>query len=254
MARTRAGWRRWYDRWETQQESFNPTREARFATMLDLVEASLPSRFTALDLGSGPGALSARLLRRFPKARCVAVDYDPVVLRVGRGALGTFGGRLTWVDARLGSPRWTKALPRSRFDAALSTTALHWLPDRALVRLYADLGRLVRRGGIFLNGDRMAWGKSAPELSALAERVRKIRYRGASLDDEWAGWKAWWSAAERDPELRDLFPERERRQSQHPTHGEGDLAVHLRGLRRAGFSTVEVVWRHFENGILFARR
>jgi SAM-dependent methyltransferase len=254
MAAGPSHWRRWYRRWEAQQESFNPTREARFNAMLHVVQASLPARFTALDLGSGPGALSSRLLRRFPKARCVAVDYDPVVLRVGRGALGTFGGRLSWVDAQLGHPGWERALPYRRFDVALSTTALHWLERRPLLRLYRDLGRLVRRGGIFLNGDRLPWAPDRPDLARLSERVRRIYFRGAGVDNEWAAWRQWWEAAERDPELAPLFPERVRRQSQHPEHPDVPLSVHVRALRRAGFRSADVVWQHFENGILYARR
>ncbi len=122
-------------------------------------------RFTALDLGSGPGSLSARLLRRFPRGRSVAVDYDPVSLRVGQGALGSSGGRLQWVDARLGHPGWTERLPRRRYDAALSTTALHWLTAPALGRLYRDLHGLLRPGGVLLNGDHLPWeSRAAPTL------------------------------------------------------------------------------------------
>jgi SAM-dependent methyltransferase len=254
MARSAAGWRRWFDRWEAQQESFNPSREARFSAMLDLLAATLPARFTALDLGCGTGALSVRLLRRFPAARCVAIDHDPVVLRVGEGAWGSFGGRLRWVDADLGRSGWREALARPRFDAALSTTALHWLDRGALGRFYAELARVLRRGGVFLNGDRLPYGAQQPALSRLAERVRRVRFPGRSLEDEWAAWRAWWSAAERDPELGALFPERERRQTQHPQHGDEPLAAHLRALHRAGFGLREVVWRDLENGILFARR
>lgn len=254
MARSRAAWRRWFLRWEAQQESFNPLREARFSAMLDVLQARLPSRFTALDLGCGPGALSLRLLQRFPRAQCVAVDHDPVVLRVGEGAWGSFGGRLRWVDADLGRPGWADALPFRRCDAALSTTALHWLDARALPRFYRELARALRRGAVFLDGDRLPWGRDDPELARLAERVRKVRFRGVRLDREWSAWKAWWDAAERDPELGKLFPERVRRHSQHPQHGDEPLSAHLRGLRRAGFARADVVWRDLENAILLARR
>jgi SAM-dependent methyltransferase len=255
MARSRAQWRRWFDAWEEQQESFNPNRERRFATMLDLLEANLPSRFVALDLGCGPGALSSRLLRRFPRARCVAVDRDPVVLRVGQGALGTVGGRLTWVDASLGTPGWTQKLPIARFDVAVSTTALHWLRPAPLGRLYRDLGRLLRRGGLFVNGDRMPWTPEEPELARLAEKVRKVRFGGARLSSEWGAWEAWWRRAEHDPELGPLFPLRATRGTAHPTHqADVSLAGHRRSLQRAGFRRVDVVWRDLEDAILFARR
>jgi trans-aconitate methyltransferase len=64
----------------------------------------------AIDLACGPGSLSQRLLQRFPQARVIAVDVDPVLLALGRGALGTVGGRLRWVDADLASPDWAQAL------------------------------------------------------------------------------------------------------------------------------------------------
>jgi len=252
--RSRAGWLRWYRSWEAQQAGFNRNRERRFSAMLDVLEASLPARFTVLDLGAGPGALSSRLLRRFPRARCVAVDRDPVVLAIGRGALGTFGGRLRWVEADLGSPGWVRALPRGKFDAAVSTTALHWLDRRHLGSLYAGLGRRLRAGGVFLDGDRLPWGEDRRTLSRLAEAVRDLRAPPARRRRGWDAWTAWWSAAERDPVLGPLFPIRKERGTAHPRHGDEPLSAHLRALRRAGFRTVEVVWRDLEDGILFARR
>lgn len=258
MGRTRAGWRKWFRDWDRQQEAFNHNRERRFSRMLDLVEVSLPPRFVALDLGCGPGSLSARLLRRFPQARCVAVDYDPVTLRIGEGFLGTFGGRLRWVDADLGSPGWDEGLPLPKFDAALSTTALHWLDRGRLGRLYRDLGRRLRRGGIFLDGDRLPYGEAAPELARLVEKLRRRRFGDASLSAGWrllsGPWRRWWDAAARDRVLGPLYAERARRGLEHPVRQNVPLAFHVRALRRAGFGPVEVLWRDFDDAVLYARR
>jgi trans-aconitate methyltransferase len=249
-----SSWRALLKSWDAQQEDFNPDRERRFTAMLDAVTASVGKRFTALDLGSGPGSLSVRLLRRFPSARAIAVDHDPVTLRIGRGALGSFGGRLVWVDAKLGARGWTDRLPRRRIDAALSTTALHWLSEAHLRSLYRDLARLLRRGGVFLNGDHLPWNRRSRELSRLAEAVRRERFRGVTLGTEWTAWRRWWKDAEKIPALRPYFEERTRRAAEHPSHGDLPLAVHEDALRRAGFREVAVVWQDFENRVLLARR
>jgi SAM-dependent methyltransferase len=247
-------WRRLLEGWDAQQEDFNPDRERRFSVMFDALAASLPRRFVALDLGSGPGSLSVRLLRRFPAARVIAIDYDPVTRRIGEGALGSYGGRLRWVDAKLGSPGWTERLPERRVDAAVSTTALHWLPAADLRRLYRDLRGIVRPGGVFLNGDHLPWGREDRGLERLAEGVRRVRFHGVRLDREWTAWREWWEAAEKIPALKPYFAERKRRSAQHPRTREVTLRVHVDALRRAGFRDIGVIWQDLTNRVLFARR
>ncbi len=241
----------WLAKWDEQQESFLPSRERRFAAMFDILEANLPRRFTAIDLGCGPGSLTARLLKRFPAAHVVAVDFDPVILRVGQGALRSLRRRITWVDADLGAPRWTVGLPSRRFDAAVSTTALHWLGPSRLRQVYRDLGRLLRPGGLFLNGDYIPWGPGGRGLHRLVERVRRNAFRGKSLQSEWAPWRRWWSDLEKEPALRQEFNERKARFPKR--HGDSEplpLDFHERALRAAGFREVEVVWQEMENRIL----
>jgi SAM-dependent methyltransferase len=254
MARSAAApdWDDWVRRWDAQQESFNPEREHRFSAMLDVLEAQCGRRFTVLDLGSGPGSLSARILRRFPAARVTAVDYDPVVRRIGEGAYGTFGGRLTWVDAKLGAPRWSRSLPRPHYDAAVSTTALHWLTPAQLGRLYSDLARLLGRRGVFLNGDYLPWGSDEPELSRLGARVLKARFPRSRSRVEWGEWKKWWRDARKVPALREAFAEHDRREAGHPSRSQMPLSGHVRRLRAAGFRTIAVVWQDFENRVLYA--
>src|SRR6478735_1772506 len=134
-------WLDWLRRWDEQQEGYVPEREARFTAMFDPLAELLPTSFVVLDLACGPGSISQRLLARFPDAQAIAVDIDPVMLAIGRGALGTVDGRLRWIEADLASPDWVEAVGETQMDAVLSATALHWLPAEPLARLYRDLGR-----------------------------------------------------------------------------------------------------------------
>src|SRR5689334_5866048 len=105
-ATQQVNWTQWIARWDAMQTAYLPFREERFYIMLDVVEQVLGDAFVALDLACGPGAISQRLLARFPHARCVALDYDPALLALGRGALGDMDGRLRWVEADLRDPAW----------------------------------------------------------------------------------------------------------------------------------------------------
>jgi SAM-dependent methyltransferase len=248
-------WSAWLRSWDRQQESFNPSREYRFSAMMDVLEARLGTRFRALDLGCGPGSFSQRILARFPRARVDAVDYDPVVRTVGEGALGTRGGRLTWIDAKLGARGWTAVLPARRYDAAVSTTALHWLRGPDLARLYRDLGRLLRPRGVFLNGDFLPWGPRDRPLRRLGAAILEQRYPKARRAVEWTAWRRWWQGARREPALRAAFREHRRRAAGHPKREDPvTLDFHAAALRRAGFRTVGVVWQVFENRVLYAER
>jgi SAM-dependent methyltransferase len=179
--RQQIDWLDWLRRWDAQQEGYVPEREARFTAMFDALAELLPASFVALDLACGPGSISQRLLARFPGARAIAADIDPVMLAIGRGALGTVDGRLRWIEADLASPDWLDALGETQVDAVLGTTAPHWLTPEPLTRLYHDLSRLLRPGGLFLNGDNLAFSPALPTFARLTQRVLDEQWTDAAL-------------------------------------------------------------------------
>jgi trans-aconitate methyltransferase len=262
MNRSRRSWSRavaqeWRLRWDLQQSFLLPEREVRFDAMLDWLEATVGRRPRCLDLGCGTGAISERLLARFPRARAVAVDHDPVLLRVGSDGLGTAHGRLTWVDADLRQPSWRSAIPRGRYDAALSSTALHWLTGPELSRLYRSLYTRLRPGGVLLNADLIAFSASERRLRAAARSVRHRRVTGAhqSKGARAQDWAEWWRAIAQEPDLLAELTLRARRYPhEHMGTPTPDLGGHARRLRRAGFREVGVVWSTGESRILAAVR
>lgn len=251
-------WALWLRRWDVQQTAYLPDREARFTAMLDVLADLLPEEFVALDLACGPGAISQRLLARFPRARCVAVDLDPVLLAMGQAVLGDAAGRLRWIDADLTDPAWVTRLGETAFDAVLSTTALHWLPVEPLVRLYRDLGRLVREDGVVLNGDNLAFAPHQERLRLLAELATERQQATAFAAGGAEDWDAWWAALAREPAVAPLLADRARRFADHLGHDEREPApifdVHEAALRDAGFREVGVIWQHRDNRVLLGVR
>jgi SAM-dependent methyltransferase len=248
-------WHSWLERWDAQQTGYLPDREARFNAMLDVLAVLLPEEFIAVDLACGPGAISQRLLARFPKARCVAVDLDPILLAMGRGVLGTMGDRLRWVEADLMTAEWITHLGEAQVDAVLSTTALHWLAPEQLIRLYRQLGQVVRPGGVFLNGDNLKFGPHMPTFQrvaeAMKERIREEAFKGDGLED----WENWWKALSAEPALKELFAERERRFTWRTAEWQMPIFdLHVAALRDGGFREVGVIWQNMENRVLLAVR
>lgn len=247
------GARAWIDRWDAQQQEYLPDREDRFTAIIDAVEeiAGRPDPLV-LDLGCGPGSLAVRLLRRLPQATVVAIDADPLTLALGRAAFGDVAG-LEFRDLDLRAASWSAGLQLARRpDAAVSTTALHWLTQPALAALYAELAGLLRPGGALLNGDHLGEDDTAPALRrldrALLEREERRRFPGGHGES----WTDWWAAAAADPALASLHAERTARSVDSEHHGSpaGRLSVHVAALAAAGFAEIGTLWQRAESRVL----
>jgi trans-aconitate methyltransferase len=249
-------WKRWLKRWDAQQAGYVPEREERFRVMLDVLEALLPDEFVALDLACGPGAISQRLLDRFSAARCIAIDFDPVMVALGEGALGNYDGRLRWIDADLAEPGWVESMGEAVVDAALSTTALHWLSAPHLVEVYRALGALIRPGGVFLNGDNMDFGPDLPTIQQFAQEARDREWTDESFAARGVETaEQWWEALGKEPSLAALMAERGRRYAakERPTSSV-TFDLHVEALREAGFREVGTIWQSGTDRVLLAVR
>jgi SAM-dependent methyltransferase len=255
---TPAAARDWIERWDAQQAGYVPHREERFTALIDAVAAAAGRDDPlVLDLGCGPGSLAARLLDRLPAATVVAIDADPVLLALGQAAAARPGLRFADLDLR--EPGWPAALNLDRpADAAVSTTALHWLSPAELAALYAELATVLRPGGVLINGDHLADDAGdAPTLvrlgDALLDAERQRRYPAGPPEQE-ENWADWWTAVLADPVLAAPVASRGDR-SRLPAHHTAQsefLAMHVSGLRAAGFGEIGTIWQHGASRLLCA--
>lgn len=248
----------WIESWDRQQERYVADREERFAVIGDVLAHRLGTADAPvlLDLGCGPGSLAARLADRFPGARVIGVDSDPLLLALGAER---YPG-IEFVDADLAVDGWANRLP-STVDAAVSTTALHWLPQARLAGMYATLSRLLRPGGVFVNGDHLALG--SPGLHEMAVYLREQRAVRAGVADN-QEWQDWWAEVEREESLASLLAQRkartqtvasgDRSDEHRVNHGSNALTAteHATMLRAADFTEVGTVWQSGDDQILVA--
>ncbi|NEE03117.1 class I SAM-dependent methyltransferase [Phytoactinopolyspora halotolerans] len=269
----------WMRRWDVQQEHYIADREERFAVIADVVQAAVRDvdEPVIVDLGCGPGSLSARLRERLPAARIIGIDADPLLLGLGRAH---YGDAIEWVDADLAEGSWRSSVPAT-IHAAVSTTALHWLPTESLAELYRDLASLTVPGGVYANGDHL--GLDDKRLQSLATVVRDRRAeRVGVLDNE--DWHAWWDAIGADPAMAGLVRQRaERLAARNGAPASGDRATtsaddptastdedakdsqthdgngltvadHIAMLTAAGYATAAPIWQVGDDHVLVALR
>lgn len=246
--------REWIRRWDLQQEDRLPDREDRFTALIDAVQEGTGRKDPlVIDLGCGPGSLSARLLDRIPEATIAAVDADPVMLALARAAFADRAG-VRFFSADLRQPGWAGQLGLDRpVDAAVSTTALHWLSPGDLAAVYAELSQVMRPGALLLNGDHLGLDEAAsPVLArlsqALLDREDKRRFPSGHAES----WSGWWDAVAADPALAGPVAEREAWRGHADHHGWATrlLGTHVEALRAAGFAEVGTLWQRGENRLL----
>ncbi len=242
----------WQSSWDRLEETCIPDREARLGALMDVVEALPESGCTVIDLACGTGSVTRRLLTACLTHGVIALDVDPVLLTI---ASATFAGddRVRVVRADLRDDQWVTALAHEQVDAVLTATALHWLSERVVRRLYRELATLVRPGGVFAHLEKMPLAELPRLGRLLAERARRSSRPEHQMR---ADWDAWWDTAASDPVLhaqvidrRAVFDDNYPAEEFSPPAG-----WHVDTLREAGFAEAGVVWRAGSSAIVAAVR
>jgi tRNA (cmo5U34)-methyltransferase len=200
----------------------------RYDEMLDQLVRSLPEAVeTVLELGCGTGALTERLLARFPGVRLRALDAAPEMLAVARERLEA---RHPGASVEL-CPAEFEALEAGplRFDLLTSSMALHHVRDKAPV--YAVLRRTLAPGGYFVFAD---------ELTAVASHVETLH------------WNGWLDFARQPGHLDEAQIAETIEHVEQLDHYE-TLPDQLALLSGAGFAEVDCVWRYLNYAIFTAR-
>lgn len=185
------------------------------------------------------------------------MEIDPVMVAIGRGAVGTVGGRLRRVQADLEIPDWRTVLGKqTRVDAVLSSAALHWLRPDSLARLYQDLSQMLHPGGILLNADHMAFGETLPKFARVSDHALEAQWTDAAFAARGIETaEQWWNELAGEPAFATLLAERTSRfAGKHRQASPPGLDAHIAALRDADFREVGTIWQVLANRILLAVR
>lgn len=222
--------------------SYAPHRYHRFDLMLDLADFRDGDEPRILDLGAGPGSLALRAGDRFPNARVTAVEFDPVLLAMGRGVAAKRATRVRFVQADLRDGSWWDEF-EGGLDLVVSATALHWLNAAHHAELYRRIYSALKPGGRFANADHMA--ADDPETqdrfrSSLGEKQNDLFERSGAEK-----WNDFWDSIGEELHSKGCEIDKLRCVDDfwEGTDDGQPLSFHLTTLRECGFEEVLVHWR-----------
>ena len=133
-----------------------------------------------LDLGCGPGRLTAELLARLPQGRVIAVDASPSMVATARQQLARFGERVTLIQSDL-----LHLQLDSVADLAFSTATFHWIHDHA--RLFRVIHAALKPGGRLVA--QCGGGKNLERIRERADRLMS----DARFAPFFRGWQNPWN-------------------------------------------------------------
>lgn len=149
--------------------TFGDERARPFDDLLARVSATAPR--SVVDLGCGPGTLTAGLARRWPEARVVGLDSSPEMIAKARALPST-------VEFKVGDVRAWEPGPDT--DVVVSNATLHWVPDHEelLIRWAKQLTGWL---AVQVPGN-----YDAPSHQALRDVAAAPRWRDRLPEGSWA--------------------------------------------------------------------
>ena len=196
-----------------------------------------------LDLGCGTG-LTTLALRKYVHYSCiVGVDKEPAMLKqyvnnIVEGKKSYFLESGVVVKAfRSDVLAFLKRCNDSGFDAVVSAFVLHNIPKAKRAEIIKEIARVLRPGGIFVNGDKIAPDDKPLHDKYLMQQFAKFVQVYPSPED--AAYCIEWIehyARDNEPDLR---------------YTETEVSSSLKAV---GFKSVKIIDRHCMDAIAVAKR
>lgn len=149
-----------------------PDMSRRVGEFVGAWAAPAAGNLELLELGTGTGVTTAYLLHHRPDARITSLDNGPTMLeQAGRHLAGAVAeGRLRLVesDALSYLAQW----PTASLDLVASAYTVHNFLQGYRGRVFEEIHRVLKPGGVFVNGDRYALDDSLQHLRRTQDEVR----------------------------------------------------------------------------------
>ena len=172
----------------------------RYRAFLETLERlRLPGRY--LDVGAGPGVVTAMVARRLPDVKITALELSGAMVEVGREYVARQGllDRIDYVQGNAADPALLQSL--GQFDLIYSTFSLHeWAEPRPVID--SLLLGLAERGVLFIHDLRRVWWLYPVPLQGGFFQSLRASYQGREIEAMLQGYpRDWYEVREELPFL-----------------------------------------------------
>lgn len=124
-----------------------------------------------LEIGSGPGFVTERLLNEFPRSAVVCLDIDDVLLSIARKRLSNYDNKRLFI---LKGDVMNMKLKDNLFDFVIIRFVYQHLKDP--VTASKEIFRVLKPGGkiIITDIDNDLWGICEPEIKQIKDTMSKL--------------------------------------------------------------------------------
>ncbi len=188
-----------------------------YLRLMDAIVESIPNSFKVskvLDLGSGNGNLSARLMQRFQEAEYTLVDASPEMLKICRNRFPE--ARLQLFEGYFDQFSYQDA----PYDLAVASFSFHHIGSREKEEIFSKIYETLRPGGILAMCDLMI-SKDHPDHPLLLNEWDLFVNSNNEDPEKWVWIMEHYDAFDR------------------PDHFDDQI----RWLQQAGFTDVSIPWK-----------
>ena len=137
---------------------------AKFAT-----EHPEATELKVLEIGTGTGLTSIRVLEADPRIKLTTVDADGNLMEKAKQALADMPDRIEFINKDILSA--LKEMQDSSVDAMASALTIHNFPAEYRNQVMAELARVIKSGGLFVNADKYALEDPEAHAKSLKEQI-----------------------------------------------------------------------------------
>jgi len=221
--------------YEHKQRLVVPKKDEMLDIIVKLFPYSSDEKIKVLDIGAGKGALTERILDRFPNSKVTCLDSSQEMLKDARNRLSEFKDRVNYEQSDFNDADWNRSFS-NEFEVIASALALHYLKPRGRKRFFQQCYTIIEDDGCFINGT--GFKSDDPRIQQIyddfhakyiQDQLRKLE--GTELTIE----------------------EIDRKRKEHRERaGSNSYSVkeQIALLRDSGFERAECVWKYFNMAVV----